>query len=123
MARLPGFAGRAAHARLNDAAERRGWKGRPHGGAAATGRMPLPHGHLKLYGPEKAMLGMEAVRELLGGITSRQVRALIAAGHFPRPIRAGGKGPPHWSGLTIAAWQHLSPMLAVGEVEIGEDDE
>src|SRR5688572_11713553 len=77
----------------------------------------------KLYGPEKAMLGMEAVRELLGGITSRQVRALIASGHFPRPIRAGGKGPPHWSGLTIAAWQHLSPMMAVGEVEIGEDDE
>jgi predicted DNA-binding transcriptional regulator AlpA len=68
----------------------------------------------QIYGPDKEWLEMADVMTLLGGVSEQTVRALIVAGRFPRPIKAGKQSPPRWHASSIASWQHQQPMLVEG---------
>lgn len=72
-------------------------------------------GEWRIYGPDKEWLTMPDILAILGDVTEATVRRLIAAGKFPRPIRAGAQSPPRWHASVVGAWQLLQPMLEADE--------
>jgi predicted DNA-binding transcriptional regulator AlpA len=65
----------------------------------------------KIPGPDEEWLDLHTLTGVLGGVSEDVVRRLIAAGRFPRPVRAGSQSPPRWHASAVAAWLYLQPMM------------
>ena len=64
----------------------------------------------RIYGPDELILGMDAVRKIVG-VGEKKILRMIAEGRFPRPVQAGSRSPPHWMAVTIAAWLTIAPQM------------
>lgn len=72
-----------------------------------------------LDGPDQLLLSLDDVRRLLG-VGEDKIRELIEQQRFPAPIQLGPKSTQQWTGLTIACWLHLYPMMQPQKAS-GED--
>ena len=63
-----------------------------------------------LRGPAKPLLNAADIASMLG-VSEATIGRMVAAGRFPRGLRAGPQSPVLWEALDVAAWLHLASRM------------